>query len=53
MGTTDEHLLDLDWLSDYLGIPQRSLYNWRAQPRHLRRSLVGEGCHRLDRVTNH
>jgi hypothetical protein len=24
MGTTDEQLLDLDWLSGYLGIPQRS-----------------------------
>jgi excisionase family DNA binding protein len=31
MGTIDEQLLDLDWLSGYLGIPQRSLYNWRQR----------------------
>ena len=31
MGTTDEQLLDLDWLSGYLGIPQHSLYNWRQR----------------------
>ena len=31
MGTTDEQLLDLDWLSGYLGHLQRSLYNWRQR----------------------
>ena len=31
MGTTDEELLDLEWLSDLLGIPVRTIYAWRQR----------------------
>jgi excisionase family DNA binding protein len=28
---TDEPLLDLGWLSEFLGIPPRTIYNWRLR----------------------
>jgi len=31
MSTSDEQLYDLAWLSGYIGIPERSIYNWRQR----------------------
>jgi hypothetical protein len=32
MGKPEEPLLDLEWLSGYLGgIPERTIYNWRQR----------------------
>jgi excisionase family DNA binding protein len=29
--TQDEPLHDLDWLSEYLGIPKKTIYGWRLR----------------------
>jgi excisionase family DNA binding protein len=29
MPETNEPLLDLDWLSEFIDIPPRTIYNWR------------------------
>jgi excisionase family DNA binding protein len=31
MPETNEPLLDLDWLSEFIDIPPRTIYNWRLR----------------------
>ena len=31
MSKSDEPLNDLEWLSGYIGIPERTIYNWRQR----------------------